>query len=273
MGAGGRCSLAVLACVLVTVAPAWAGPWAAAGTSYDVGVGGETSYTDPSAVLGEPARYTGEGIWPGAVTPFNPAFSTDQILSLGAGGHLTVRFDQPITDDAAHPYGVDLLIFGNGSFIDGDWPNGVVAGAFDEGPFTVSVSEDGTTFIPLAGTYYDGLYPTLGYADLTDPYAVDAGLVPTDFTKPIDPALGISAFMGKTFPEIAAIYDGSGGGIPIDVHGAGLAEVHYVRIEVPSGGTSPEIDGFAVVPEPAAAVLALSSLLLCGSRRVRHVNL
>lgn len=272
MGAEGRCSLAILACVLVTAAPAWAGPWAVEVTSCNLGVNGETSYTDPSAVLGEPSRYTGEGIWPGAVTPFNPAFSTNQILSLGAGGQLTVRFDQPITDDAAHPYGVDLLVFGNGSFIDGEWPSGVVGGLFNEGPFTVSVSEDGTTFIPLAGTYYDGMYPTLGYADLTDPYAVDAGLDPTDFTKPINPALGMSAFMGKTFVEIAAMYDGSGGGIPIDVHDAGLAEVHYVRLEVPLGATSPEIDGFAVVPEPAAALLAFGSVVLCGMRRVRHVS-
>ncbi len=266
------CVCAALTCALAGWAPAWAGPWAVEVTSYDLGVGGETFYMDPLVVLGAPARYTGEGIWPGAVTPFNPAFSSDQILSLGGGGHLTVRFDQPITDDAAHPYGVDLLIFGNGSFIDGDWPNGVAAGVFEEGPFTVSVSEDGTTFIPLAGTYYDGMYPTLGYADLTDPYAADAGLIPTDFTKPVNPALGMSAFMGKTFAEIAAMYAGSGGGIPIDVNGAGLAEVHYVRIEVPLGATSPEVDGFAVVPEPAAALLAFGCVVLCGMRRARHVS-
>jgi hypothetical protein len=241
--------------------------------SYNLGVGGETSYTDPSAVLGAPARYTGEGIWPGAVTPFNPAFSTDQVLSLGSGGQLTVRFDQAITDDAAHPFGVDLLIFGNGSFIDGDWPNGVAAGLFEEGPFTVSVSGDGATFVPLTGTYYDGMYPTLGYTDLTGAYDVNAGVLPTDFTRSVDPNLGASAFIGKTFAEIVAMYDGSGGGIPIDVHEAGLSEIHYVRIDVPSGGASPEIDGFAVVPEPTTAMfLGLGGVLLCGLRRARHVS-
>lgn len=245
-------------------------PWADAVVSYDLGVGGAPGYTNPLTVLGPPTRYTGQlGGWPSAVTPFNPAWGADEILSLGAGGHLVVKFDEPIRNDPAHPYGVDFLIFGNGFFVDTSWPNGQVGGLFAEGPFVVSVSADGSNFVALTGTFEDALFPTLGYLDLTGPYDPNAGQQPSDFTKPVDPRLTLDDFMDKSFAEVVAIYAGSGGGLPFDIGPTGLGEVHYVRIDVPAGATSPEFDAFAAVPEPSSVVLVLLLALGALDRRVR----
>jgi hypothetical protein len=258
---------AALGVLLFAVSAAWAqDPWADEVISYDPGEGAQPGYTDPLVVLGEPERYTGEGSWPGAVTPFNPAWLPEEVVSLGAGGRLIVRFDEPITNDPDHVYGVDFIIFGNGSFADGDYPNGQVAGLFEEGPFAVSVSADGVDFTPLAGLYNDALFPALGYLDLAGPYDPNPGSLLSDFTRPINPDLTYDDFHGRSFEEVLAIYDGSGGGIPFDISATGLSAVSYVRIDVPAGATSPELDGFAAVPEPASMML-VGTLVLAGALR------
>lgn len=230
-------------------------PWADVVVSYDAGMDPSPGYTDPQVALGMPERYTGEGAYPGAVTPFNSAWGTDEIVSVGAGGHLTVKFDEPIIDAPAHLYGVDLLIFGNGAFIDGDYPNGRAAGLFSDGPFSVSVSADGSQYFTVATDLDDAMYPALGYLDLAGPYDPNPGAQPSDFLLPVNPAFTLADFVDKTFPEIVALYGGSGGGIPIDISSTGLGQVSYVRIDVPLGASSPEIDGLAAVPEPSSALL------------------
>lgn len=244
-------------------------PWADHVISYDPGTGAEPGYTDPLVALGEPERYTGEGIYPGAVTPFNPPWLPEEVVSVGDGGHLTVAFDEPITNDPRHLYGVDFIIFGNGLFLDADFPNGQVGGVLEEGPFAVSVSQDGTNFILLPGTHYDAMFPALGYLDLTGPYDTEPGSVPSDFTRPIDPSLTIDDFLGLRFDEVVALYDGSGGGIPFDIGSTGLNEASYVRIDVLPGATSPEFDALAAVPEPPAAATIGALALACALWRRR----
>jgi hypothetical protein len=263
------CRFVLGAAVVVGVAmPAVAlDPWADEVVSYAAGSDVTPGYDDPAMTLGSPSRYTADASYPGAVTPFSPAWKPTQVTSIGPGGHLTVRFDEPITDDPAHAFGVDLLIFGNGSFVDAAWPDGIVGGVFEDGPFSVSVSSDGVDFVPLAGAYGDALFPTLGYLDLSGPYDPQAGSAASDFTKPVNPAYDAAHFDGMTFGEVVAAYDGSGGGIPIDLANSGLDAVQYVRIDVPAGATSPEIDGFAAVPEPTAIVLFGLGMLFAGRRR------
>lgn len=229
-----------------------ADPWASAVVSYDPGNPGGGP-TNPLVVLGEPERFTGEGIFPSAVTPFNPPFLGEEIVAVGTGGHLTVSFQTPIRNDASNPFGVDLLIFGNGFFIDSGFPNGIVGGSFSAGPFKVEVSADNVTYYEVGSDFSDALFPSLGYLDLASPYATSPGSSPSDFTRPVDPSLTLGDLMGKSFSELVAIYDGSGGGIPVDIGGTGLAEAWYVRISVPAGAAVPKFDAFAVVPEPATA--------------------
>lgn len=241
--------------MLASPAPA-ADPWADQVVSYSPGSGFVPGFTNPAVVLGEPERFTGEGVFPSAVTPFNAPFLPSEIVSVGAGGHLIVRFDEPITNDPSHLYGVDLLIFGNGFFT-----GPPVSGVFEEGPFTVSVSADGTTFVTISGQFFDALFPPLGYLDLTDPFQTTPGSVPSDFTRPVNPSLladaGLGSFFGKTFAEVVALYDGSGGGIPIDIAESGLSRVFFVRVDLAPGAGKAEFDSFAAVPEPGTGVCGL----------------
>jgi hypothetical protein len=245
-------------------------PFAVEVVEYVPGSTALPAYPDPLTALGAPERYTGEGIYPAAVTVFNPAWGADELVSIGEGGRLTVRFDRPITNGAGHLYGVDLLIFGNGFFEDIDFPNGVAGGIYQDGPMRVSVSADGAHWESLAGEYFDARFPTQGYLDTAaqDP---NPGIQPTDFLRPVDPGLTPADFAGLGYGEILELYDGSGGGTPVDVAGVSVDQIRYVRIDVPEVDgvdAKVEVDAFAVVPEPAS-VACLAVVAYCVALRRR----
>lgn len=249
-----------------------ADPWADRVVSYDRGDAPAGSLTDPATAIGSPERFTGEGSFPGAVTMFNPPFGTDEIVRIGRGGSLVMEFDEPILNDPAHPFGVDLILFGNGGFVDSDYPNGRIdtaATMFGLDPMRVSVSGDGTDFVPL-GSYTEGLFPTQGYRD-TAPFDAPPGFDPTDFTQPMNPTLSQADFAGLSYAEALSLYSGSGGGTPIDIAASGLDAVRFVKIEtLDTGGDdiSVEIDALAAVPEPAS-LLGMAILGALAFRRGR----
>ena len=258
---------------LIVSATTFASPYADSVVSFNQGSGGSPFYANPGSSLGEPARMTGIGSFPGVVSMFNPPFDGNQIVSIGLGGSLTVHFDQPITNDPSHLYGMDLIVFGNTGFIDSNYPNGQIGtptGLFGEDNAHVEVSSDGISFFAVSPTA-DTLFPTQGYLD-SGPYDVAPGSQPTDFLKPVNPSLSLSSFNGLTFAQAMALYDGSGGGTPIDIAEAGLSSVSYVRISVAANAAGPaEIDAFAAVPEPASAILLVAGVVMLSRRRaVRH---
>lgn len=234
-------------------------PWAASIVEYTPGAGVTPGYTNPAAALGEPTRFTGVGVFPGAVTPFNPPFLGSEVVSIGAGGRIVLAFARPIADDPLNPFGVDLIIFGNTGYIDAAFPAGIVGGTFGAGGGIVEVSADGVHWYTVPGALADSPFPTLGYLDLADPYATEPGRVPSDFTRPVNPALNTE---GLSFAELVAAYAGSGGGTNVDLALAGLAEASYLRISAPAGLTGTiEIDAAAIVaPVPAPAVIALPAI-------------
>lgn len=242
-----------------------AGPWADQVVQYTPGTGILAGYDQPGAALGSPSRITGvDSGWVGSVTPFNPAYEARDIVSLGSGGSLTVKFSQTITNDGSHLYGADLLVFAYSFYTDPSF-GGVAQGYYGR-MGTIELSADGThwtTVTPL-GSLAAG-FPTLGYSDVADPYGgSSAGTVPTDFTKPVDPSLNL---LGKSYADMVAAYAGSGGGLSIDIGAAGLTSVNYVRVTNTGAGTV-SIDGFAAVPTPASLACVLGgSLVLRGRRR------
>ncbi|MFM9995081.1 MAG: hypothetical protein ACKVU4_04685 [Phycisphaerales bacterium] len=245
------------------------GPWGNSVVSYEPGSGVGAAFTNPASALGEPTRFTGVGSFPGAVTPFNPPFLGSELVSIGNGGHLVVQFESPVTNDPFNPFGVDLIVFGNTGYIDVGFPNGVAGGLFGSGGGLIELSADGVNWFSVPGAAADSEFPTLGYADLTSPYATSPGLVPTNFTCPVSPAL-VAA--GLNFAQIVAAYDGSGGGTGLDIGLTGLSAVSFVRIIAPAGFTGTiEIDGFAdVTAIPAAPTLlavGLAALAGVGPRR------
>src|ERR1051326_1410996 len=91
-----------------------ASPFADAVVSYNPGIGFAPRFTNPLAALGEPSRVNPFGE---ETDPFDPPYGTNQVVSIGAGGHLVVQFHTPILNDPHNPYGLDFTIFGNSGFI------------------------------------------------------------------------------------------------------------------------------------------------------------
>ena len=266
-------SVCVVWCAGAASAIAGPTPWADTVVFYDQGVGASPSYVDPISALGEPSRFTGDNApfsgFDGAVTPFNGPFNTDQVVTLGEGGVLTLGFNEPVTNDTANPFGIDLLVFGNASYLDNDFPNGQAstpASLFGEGG-VIEISADGLAWTVVTGVDADGSFPTLGYEDVTDPFSSGPGVIETDFTRPVDPNFVAD---GLTLSEIITGYDGSGGGAGIDIGAFGLSEVSFVRITNPIGsGFTPEIDAVVdvSVPAPGGALLLGIGAAACARRR------
>ena len=256
-------------------------PYAAAVTAYTAGTGVAAKYTNPNVALGEPSRVT-PGDFGGPVDPFNAPYLESQLVGLGAGGSLTLRFDTPIRNDPAHPYGVDFQVFGSSFFVvtngfDANF-NYIGTPATDGSVFgdgaaqtRVSVSADGVTFFtlnPALAPQIKALFPTDG-----------AG----DFASPVNPALKSANFAGLTLAGLRALYSGSGGGAGFDLawaqdsggHSVTVDQAAFVRIDVLQGKA--EIDGvslvrpFTAVPEPASWALAILGglLLVALPRRTR----
>ncbi|MFG0244873.1 MAG: hypothetical protein ACF8MF_02330 [Phycisphaerales bacterium JB052] len=271
--------IGIAGAVIATLATsAAAGPFATSVLSYDAGSNAASGYTNALTALGSAERFTGEGVFPGGVTPFNPAFGTDELVSIGAGGHLSLGFDRQITNDASHAFGIDLIVFSNAGFADASWsdanPDNDGSGLTGANPFifgaggeaTIQVSQNGTEWFTASITTLD-LFPTLGYSDFATPTPGDLGSVETDFTKAIDPSLALEDFANMTFAEIVALYDGSGGGIGIDIAGSGLESASYVRF-LNNSGEAFEIDAVAVVPAPGALfMLGLGGIFATPRRR------
>lgn len=244
-------SAAPLCCVVITVA-ALIGP--AAGRSdlpphmhaaevveYEAGTNPAPGFTDPSVVLGPPSRYTANVPQPGVVSPFQPAHHPSQVVSIGAGGHIVLRFVPPITDDALHFHQCDLIVFGNSMFTNVGWP-GAIAGSLAADGGTIELSADGAQWTLVEGVDADGLFPTLGYLD-AGPFGASPGGVLSDGVRPVNPSLAAEDMHGATHAAIVSMYAGSAGGIGIDIGAYGLETVEFVRIANPADAiTHIEVD-------------------------------
>ncbi|MBL9138043.1 MAG: PEP-CTERM sorting domain-containing protein [Verrucomicrobiales bacterium] len=228
--------------------------YASSVVQYLPGVGAAVGYDQPASVLGEPSRIT-PGDFGGPVDPFSGPWQSGQLVSLGAGGSLTIRFASPVFNSPGNPYGLDFSIFGsaafmitNGDFTGGGITDGSMFGSA-AGETRVSVSADGSTFYlldPARAPIVDGLFPTDGGGD---------------FTRPVNPSLTAADFSARGLAGIRELYAGSGGGTGYDLawarDGSGQAvpldHIEYVRIDVLSDRA--EIDALVAVPEPGAGWL------------------
>jgi len=199
---------------------------------------GDAVYDDPQAAVGMPQGITGASAgYPGVVSPFNPAFDTDQIVVIGVGGHLELKFPAPVVVGTGPSVGV----FSNVGLTDANYPSGEVnspAQTFGGGQAKVRVSEDGVTWYNLG----------LQTFDIPEDYYTNAG--PYDTTAPADPAIahfarpytgGLDAFNGENYPLILDTLAGSAGGTWFDLSAAGLSEINYIKFTVPANETAGSI--------------------------------
>ncbi len=231
-------------------------------------------YNDPNTALGRPTLETtgdmdiGPEV-PMVVVPVYPAWRSFEVVTVGAGGELVLRFNHRISDDKNNLHGVDFIVFGNSNWriaSGGSWgqnsnPETVtVSSTFYKEPGLVSVSQDGQAWYRFAeGPYADDFAPTAAYQwdEVNNVWAEEL-----DPTQPLDPNLALGDFAGNTVAEIIDIYDGSGGGTGYDIKwldandyaalsvdpNSGRKWIQYVKIEDdPSGAGLPEIDAISDV--------------------------
>src|ERR1043166_961541 len=157
---------------------------------YDPGTGFANGFTNASSALGSPSS---------AATPFSPPYRTNQIVSIGAQGFLSLRMGTPIVHSPASQYGIDFQIFGNSFFVitNGNYSGGGITdgSVYGIGASTsVKVSADGVSWYTLNPT----LAPNVG------------GLFPTDGAgdpqMPVKPALTSSDFAGLGLAQIRSLY-------------------------------------------------------------------
>lgn len=215
-------------------------PWAAEVVSYQLGTNAAAAHRDPNTALGEPSRETEFDLHD--VTMFQPPWMTDQIVSIGSQGALVIAFDHAIRNDRHNPYGLDLLVFGNAMF---QRTNDDTASGIHEEPGIISVSQDGTNWFDASDAVADSTFPTLGFTDTSEPIEAHDGSIVTRFVTPVNPAV---TWINKTYAQLVADYDGSGGGAGVDIGLLGLDWIRYVKVWQPSNQNwSAEIDAFADV--------------------------
>ncbi|MCG3132885.1 MAG: hypothetical protein FLDDKLPJ_03752 [Phycisphaerae bacterium] len=239
-------------------------PWADAVVDFSPSLDGRGLYNDPVAALGEPTRtfidpFSGEPFRASVVVaPLNRDESGRKtLLTLRRGEFVKVRFDEPVEDDPRNPFGIDLLVFGNAFFVadagidpetnmDGVM---ILGGAYRE-PVIVAVSPTGegnpeshpeAWHVFSGGPYGDDLFPTNAF--LWDSCAHAWGS-PSDYTRPVDPALTEADFIGLSAGEGITLYRGSGGGAGFDLAATPFASVQYVYLTSESLG---EVDALADV--------------------------
>ena len=221
-------------------------PFATRVVSYVAGTGAAAGHRNPQTALGEPSRTTGTASAPETVTPFQPAWMTNQIVSIGAGGSLTLELGQPAIDSPNNPFGVDLIVFSNAFFSDVSGGGGSPGYCFAEGG-VIDVSDNGVTWFEIPGAQADGPMPTMGFID-AGPFDSVPGSLTSNFRKPMNPAITLSNLQDLDYVDVINAYDGSGGGVGVDLASVGLNQAHFVRIRQPIGATtSPEIDAVMVV--------------------------
>lgn len=250
-------------------------------------------YNDPSAALGEPTADTlgdgtaaplGQGV---PVVPVYPAWLPTEVVSIGFGGHLTLRFGRKVYDEPDNPFGKDLIVFGN-SFQNisqsSYWLMGNPAllttlnKPCTKEPAVISVSQDGVHWFTFtldeayrsqpdfSDPNFPGRYGFLGDF-FADAFAPTLGRVyepdlpgwwgeRTDPTLPLDPAVLETDFRNTTLAQIVQAYGKSAGGTALDIAQfplpadpqTGRKWIQYIRFDNPrTSGATPEIDAVARV--------------------------
>ena len=266
------------------------------------GLGSNALYNNPAAALGQPATLI-NSIFDSPPQTYHasmvyPAYATDPagnnlLVSLGATGSVTVKFDTPIVHSGQHWYGDDFIVYGNSFFGSNasvtpttDMSKvliGSPSSIFQSGVPVVSVSPDGVHFTTLTAPVW---YPTNPYAWSGNYAANPSGWDDShlqDFTKPINPFLTPSDFDGVSVASAAnALYAGSAGGAAFslagltDTFGNPLTSIEYVRFT--GGGDSNgsyNIDavarvGFSAAPVPEAGTLVSLVIGFAVAGIVRH---
>lgn len=244
---------------------------------YEPGTG-VGSYTNTSTVIGAPGPIVSEGTqYEAVLTPFNPHFEDTKLVSIGAGGSITLRLENYVLiDRTGRP---EIGVWENVGFI-ADLSGGTDDGpsAFGADSAVVEVSPDNVHWYALnSGEPIVFGLPGNYFANADGPFAgVPAQPVYADFGKPFTGQL--QDFKSKSFAEVLAVLDGSAGGTWLDLDSVPLevTQIGFIRFSGVAVGATFDLDAVSInnalvgapTPEPNTALLFAGSLAFAGF--VRH---
>jgi hypothetical protein len=260
--------------------------------SYTAGSTAQGGYTSPLTAVGSPERFTGENVFDGVVSPFNPPFLTSELVSIGEGGQITLQLSHFVNPDASGP---EIGVFTNAGLVDVDGSflnpaataSATPVATFGADSTEVEVSEDGISWTSLGVQLYD--MPTSGYTDLTNPFSSTPGSVDSSFDQPFTGS--VSDFAGLDYFDAGAtdvldVLNGSGGGTWLDISATGLSQIAWIRFSVADDGLvgtglNFELDAVTIsanalgslVPEPTSTTLLALALAAACSVRMRRKSL
>ncbi len=257
----------VLPSIFSFAAAAKAGVFADSSISYDQGAISAlySSYNNPATALGKPNDdvNAGQPFGYGALTPFNATWQPTEMVGIGTGGHLTMHLGQTAWAVGVHA-GVGLIdiAYPNGKNSDPATPYVEPRSA------TVSVSGDGTTFVPIGLVNFDR--PSNFYDQgVTMPGSqVSPGTHEADFSRPFFGSL--SDFNDKDWTATLALLDGSAAGNWINVLNVLPTGANFIRFDVGSDQVMfVDAVATAVIPEPAAIGLLIPVAMFLKRNRRR----
>jgi hypothetical protein len=224
--------------------------------AYNPGTVADAGYVNPLVALGGLNPITGSFGGHGSpvvtdyLTPFDSAFSSSDLVEIGAGGSLILKLAE-----TASTNGYTIGVHTGFGLVDANYPSGV-----NTNPATyvnlwlrqadVQVSADGTNWGDL-GTITFSSPSNIDTGATTDPEGGSPGVGPA--ADPGKPFLGsLSTFNGLDWQGTLAALNGSAGGTWLnlsavsDGNGHAISRVNYVKFSVPN---SPSLDPNTGKPE------------------------
>ena len=201
-------------------------PITADGFTYSPG-DAPANYQNSANALGNLNGNTGFG----GLNPYNPAFSTNDLVWVGQGGSLTLHLSAPIA-----PNGFNLGVYSNVGLNEapgGDGTSTNPAANFNQPSIAnVSVSQDGVHFTPLnGGNPITFANPTNYYTDT--PIVNNFQTLGTQHAGQSKPFLqGLSAFNGATYDQLKSTLNNSVGGTWLNVSNTVPSAINYVKFDV-----------------------------------------
>lgn len=238
-----------------------------------------TDIKHPGAVLGEPTKetttYSGNPI---SISMVYPA-GDGKVTTINEDSYIEVKFDHKVKNDPNNPFGIDFIVFGNSFYIGKE---GMVApdtnmedyhikevetgGKYPNmEPVLVAVSQDGENWYK----YTDGPYADTGFP--TNPYKWDRQNDTwgdqLDFTKPVDPSIDTTDFVGMSVADVIdTYYKDSAGGTGFDLAPSGYEWIRYIKVYGTEDYKGGEVDAFAdVSPAPEEEEATTQEIINYGS--------
>jgi hypothetical protein len=219
--------------------------------SYVSGTLADPTYNNPSVALGGLDPVTGSfGGQTYYLTPFDPTFSSSELVEIGAGGSLVLKLAQ-----TASTNGYTLGVHTGFGLADANYPNGVNS---NPASYTnswvrradVQISADGVNWGDLGPITFNSP-SNYDAGTATDPEGLTPGVAPA--ADPSQPFLGsLNSFDSENWQSTLATLNGSAGGTWInltgvtDQNGNPITGVNYVKFAVPA---NPPLDPKTGNPE------------------------